>query len=331
MPKEEEKCKKGELTIKSKSPTGEDRMLEIWNDAKALAEIKKIFCPDLTDVEFSTFVGIGRTTGLNPFLREIWAIKYGNKVAIFVGRDGYRKRAQQDINYDYHIADAIYSNDEFYVENGEVKHKYFIKNRGELIGGYAIVKRKNASKPMFNYVSLEEYYKGHKNADGSVKMLPGKGGTQYEMKPTNWDTMPATMIKKVAESQCLRMSFQEVFAGTYDESEKWEIEGEAQNEKGNTTTIYKKKEVQAPPCSTPVDKQEKDIKEIFEGEIVADSSMEMITEKQIEEIKNIQEKLEMNDDLLSVGLQANFKKQFLNDLTQKEGNTLIKKLNDKLK
>ena len=42
------------------------------------------------------------------------------------------------------------------------------------------------------------------------------------MKPTLWDTKPATMIKKVAEAQGLRMAFQSQFGGTYHESENWE-------------------------------------------------------------------------------------------------------------
>jgi hypothetical protein len=36
-----------------------------------------------------------------------------------------------------------------------------------------------------------------------------------------WKTKPATMIKKVAEAQGLRGAFQELFAGTYEESENW--------------------------------------------------------------------------------------------------------------
>lgn len=34
------------------------------------------------------------------------------------------------------------------------------------------------------------------------------------------------MIKKVAEAQCLRMAFQALFAGTYDESEEFYVKGE---------------------------------------------------------------------------------------------------------
>lgn len=173
--------------------------LQLWKDQNKLDEVKKLFAPKLTEDEFNTFVGIGKATWLNPFLREIWAVKYQWQPAnIFIGRDWYRKSAQFNKEYDYHSVDAVYSNDVFEVENWEVKHKYSITNRWNLAWAYCIVKRKWASKSMFNFVDITEY-----NTNQSV-----------------WKQKPATMIKKVAEAQWLRWTFQELFAGTYDESEE---------------------------------------------------------------------------------------------------------------
>jgi phage recombination protein Bet len=158
---------------------------------------------NLSQQEFITFIEIGRLTGLNPFLREIWAVKYGDKSAnIFIGRDGYRKSAQRHVEYEHHTVDAVYDNDEFEFVDGKVKHKYNLKDRGELVGAYCIVKRKSATLPAFNYVEYKEY----KQPFGV------------------WIQKPATMIKKVAEAQGLRGAFQELFAGTYEESENWEAE-----------------------------------------------------------------------------------------------------------
>ena len=107
--------------------------ISIWDDAESIEEIRKIFAPNLSVVEFKIFVATGKATGLNPYLKEIWAVKYDGKSAqIFIGRDGYRKSAQRQPSYDYHLADAVYSNDEFNVENGEVRHKYCLKDRGDL-------------------------------------------------------------------------------------------------------------------------------------------------------------------------------------------------------
>ncbi len=185
----------------------------LWQDTKQIEEIKKIYAPNSTDGEFKTFVEIGKATGLNPFLREIWFVKYGNQASIFIGRDGYRKSAQAHTDYDYHLADAIYENDEFSVVNSEIKHNYNLKDRGAIKGAYCITKRKKSSKAHYVFVDFSE----------------------YTTKKSIWNDKPATMIKKVAESQCLRMAFQDMFAGTYDESEQWE-------EPKNVKTIIKEVE-----------------------------------------------------------------------------------------
>lgn len=183
----------------------ENKALSIWNESRH----KEIWTylqgqnATLTTGEFKTFVEIGRATGLNPFLREIWAVKYKNNPAsIFIGRDGYRKSAQTHKDYEHHTVDAVYDNDEFEFMDGKVRHKYNLKDRGSLVGAYCIVQRKGAKLPAFNYVEYGEY----KQPFGV------------------WIQKPATMIKKVAEAQGLRGSFQELFAGTYEESENWQAE-----------------------------------------------------------------------------------------------------------
>ena len=179
--------------------------LSIWNNEKTV-QIKKLFAKDLNDSEFEIFMWIWKATGLNPFLREIWAVKYWTQPAsIFIGRDWYRKSAQKNPEYDFHIVDAVYSNDNFEIIDWEIKHSYNLKNRGVLVGAYCTVKRKSATKPIFTFVEFKEYVRKWKN-----------------WKLTVWDEKPATMIKKVAEAQWLRQAFQELFAGTYDESEEWE-------------------------------------------------------------------------------------------------------------
>ena len=172
--------------------------MTIWEEA-GLQEIKAIFAPNLTNLEFSAFVGMGKATNLNPFLREIWSVKFDKTkpAQIFIGRDGYRKSAQRHPDYDFHIVDAIYSNDEFEVHNGTINHKYKFFKRGELLGAYCLVKRKNSSQPTQTIVNIREY---HKNQ-------------------STWNTMPETMIKKIAESQGLRAAFQEIFSGSYSEFE----------------------------------------------------------------------------------------------------------------
>ncbi len=172
-----------------------------WNDPKMQLQIKEAYGKNLNEGEWKLFMGLGIATGLNPFLREIWAVKYGNNAAsVFVGRDGYRRSAQSHPEYEYHYAMAVHANDQFDMRNGEIDHSVNVKDRGALVGAYCVVKRKSASKPVVTYIDVKEY-----------KQTYGV-----------WATKPATMAVKVAEAQGLRASFQELFAGTYEESENWE-------------------------------------------------------------------------------------------------------------
>lgn len=179
----------------------------IWDDAKKLEEIRKIFAPKLNTQEFEAFVGMGKAAGLNPFLREIWAIKYQDNAPaqIFVGRDGYRKAAQRHQEYEFHECDAVYSNDKFKRNSisGEINHEYNLKDRGELLGAYCIVKRKSSERHSYTWVKLSEY------STGKSLWNPQTG-------------KPETMIKKVAEAQGLRATFQDLLGGTYGEEEMGE-------------------------------------------------------------------------------------------------------------
>ena len=184
--------------------------IDMWHDESKLQEIRKMVSPStpLSDMEFSFLVELGRATQLNPFMKEIWAVKYRRKnrdtgkyeelpAQIFIGRDGYRKTAQRQPDYEYHQVNAVYSKDEFKICGDEIQHAYGFANRGELLGAYCIVKRKRSSKYTYVMVTVGE----------------------YNLNQGLWKDKPETMIKKVAEAQALRQAFQEVLAGTYSDAE----------------------------------------------------------------------------------------------------------------
>lgn len=182
-----------------------DTNLDIWHNEKQLEEIKNVYAKGATATEFQTFVGVGRATGLNPFLREIWFVKYNQKDAnIFIGRDGYRKTANRDKNYLRHHVEDVRLNDEFHYDanTGRIHHKYDFKNRGALFGAYCIVYMKNSEIPFYRFVELSE----------------------YDLKQSVWNGKKPTMIMKVAEAQCLKMACPELFGGTHDETEQPHIE-----------------------------------------------------------------------------------------------------------
>jgi len=170
----------------------------IWESQ--LAEIKNSFGKGLNDAQFTNFMQIGKALGLNPFMREIFAVNYNGDVSVFVARDGYRRNAISNPDYDGHIVDSIYEGDRFKVIAGVPEHVYSDKERNKIMGAYCICYKKSTRIPFFVKVNFGEYYR-----------------------QTNiWKTKAETMIKKVAESQCLKASFPKLFNGTYDESERWE-------------------------------------------------------------------------------------------------------------
>jgi len=230
----------------------------MWDDNKKLDEIRKLFAPTLTEMEFQFFVGLGKASGLNPFTREIWAIKYSKDqpAQVFIGRDGYRKAAQGHSEYDYHQSDAVYEKDEFSVLNGEVHHKYTLSNRGQLIGAYCVAKRHKSSRPIYVFAQLSEY------STGKSLWNPTTG-------------KPATMIKKVAESQCLRACFQDLLGGTYGEEEMAD-RGEVEAPKVTKSQVLMDKLKAAKGQGATIDM------EVIEGEV---ETGEVSTEKQLKEIE----------------------------------------------
>lgn len=174
-----------------------------WYKKEILTEVKKICADNLSNIEFEAFVQLGLSLDLNPFKKEIWAVKQKPHEAamVIVGINGYRAVAQRNPLYEYHQADAVHENDQFMVKDGEVYHNYVLKDRGRLVGAYCKVKRKNTPKPTFVYVDFAEYDKKH------ALWKPAAAGGK-----------PATMIKKVAEAHALRQAFAEL-NGTYTDDE----------------------------------------------------------------------------------------------------------------
>jgi phage recombination protein Bet len=268
-------------------------VLMMWESKEQLQEIRKLFAPKLSDSEFQFFVGLGKASRLNPFTREIWAVKYqeSQPAQVFIGRDGYRKAAQAHPEYDFHQADAVYENDEYEVVNGVVHHKYKLSNRGKLVGAYCVAKRHKSSRPIYVYCELSEYSTGR----------------------SLWNTQtgkPATMIKKVAESQCLRACFQDLLGGTYAEEEEWEEKGDKKAE---------------PP--RPAFQQNDELKDLFTPTII-DEPFEhpKATDEQLKEIEGLFTELALTDDRITKALIAH-EVSCLEELTETKAKILIYQLN----
>lgn len=149
----------------------------------------------ITDQELTMFLSLCKYQKLNPFLREVYLIKYGSSPAtMVVGKDVLLKRAMRSERYEGTQAGVIILD-----SKGEIKEREgtFVLDGENLVGGWAKVYIKGYSTPIYASVSMKEYSTGK----------------------SNWATKPATMIRKVALAQALREAFPEETTSLYDASE----------------------------------------------------------------------------------------------------------------
>lgn len=156
----------------------------------------------ITLPEFKFFTELCKARKLNPFLREAYLVKYGDKqpAQMVVSKDVIMRRAVLHPDYDGIEDGIIVTNDD-----GEIiERKGCFKLPDEkLVGAWAKVYRKSWKYPTYCSVAFEEV--AQKRKDGSLNsMWAGKG---------------ATMANKVAKCRALRESFVEEFSQIYDETE----------------------------------------------------------------------------------------------------------------
>lgn len=154
----------------------------------------------ITLQEFKFFTELCKARKLNPFLKEVYCIKYGNSPAqIVVGKDVMLKRAVLHPQYNGKETGIIVEKD------GEItERKGCFKLPNEtLVGGWAKVYRKDREYPEYMSVSFEEVAGKKRNGDLN----------------SNWATKGATMVEKVAKVRALREAFVDEFAGMYEEEE----------------------------------------------------------------------------------------------------------------
>lgn len=150
--------------------------------------IKNTVAKGVTDIELQYFLILAKSLGLNPFNKEIWCYKDGkSNVLIFTGRDGFLVAAQRQPVYGGLRSGYVCANDKVFsmdIPNAKVKHEFDNKQRGAIIGGYAIAFRKGC-EPTVEWADFATYNKGY-NA---------------------WKSHPGAMIVKVAEASALKKAF----------------------------------------------------------------------------------------------------------------------------
>lgn len=151
--------------------------------AEMVDAIKNTVAKDATDAELYVFLNVSAMYGLNPFMKEIWFAKTEKgQPMIMTSRDGYRKLAMRDERFVKCQSMEVRENDEFSMEYdmgdiAGIHHKLSHKDRGRIIGAYAILKT-ITKEDLCVYVDFKE----------------------YAQPKTVWKKYPSAMIKKVAEN-----------------------------------------------------------------------------------------------------------------------------------
>ena len=151
----------------------------------------------ITDQEIVFFMNTCKMQKLNPQVAgEVYCIKFGNEQAqMVVGKGAYLRRAFEHPDY-------LCKEDGIVVVRGSdiLQKEGCCLYPGEtLLGGWCRVHfiRNGKERTAFKEVQLAEYDKGQ----------------------ANWKSKPATMINKVAISQCVREAFPKDYEGLYSEEE----------------------------------------------------------------------------------------------------------------
>lgn len=149
----------------------------------------------LTQRDVVNFMATCKALGANPYLGDVYLVKYGSENAsIMAGKNYYTRVAASIPTYDGMTAGIVCLS-----KDGEVAYRTgSLMLPGETcIGGWAEVHDRRWSVPVRAEVAMEEY-----NSHRSL-----------------WKSKPLTMIRKVALVQALREAYPDRFAGTYDASE----------------------------------------------------------------------------------------------------------------
>lgn len=152
----------------------------------------------VTNQEVVFFINLCKMQKLNPLTgSECYLIKYSpaEPAQMVVGKSAYMRRAFEHPDY-------ICKEDGIVVQRGNeiIQKEGCCLYPGEvLLGGWCRVcyARNGKERTAFKEVSLSEYNKGQ----------------------ANWKTKPASMINKVAISQCVREAFPKDYEGLYSEEE----------------------------------------------------------------------------------------------------------------
>lgn len=148
-----------------------------------LRVIKETLNPDLSSPELRLFALVAKRSGLDPFAKQIFAVKRNGRVTFQTSQEGYLSIAERTGQYD-----------------GCDEPEYGPMVQGHPEWATVRVYRKGMTKGVAATAYWTEYYPGDRQG-------------------TMWMKMPRVMLAKVARVAALRLAFPYVYADLYSEDE----------------------------------------------------------------------------------------------------------------
>ena len=164
--------------------------------------VEKYVCKDLSEAEYSYLSAVCKNYNLNPYLKEIYAIKFNNQPATFIiDYKVLQQAADNDPRYDGMETGILY------IGKDGVEHErqgQFVLEGETFIAGWCKVFRKDRTRANKVYAPYAECVNTTK--DGNPN--------------SNWSKRPIFMTVKVAKTWALRETFPNWFSpNTYTSDE----------------------------------------------------------------------------------------------------------------